>query len=113
MSLFVSYSSIFKYLKVLKRLKQAKARMQKMETSLWKWHIGKQRPPWWMGHLSGEHLETIMKHTMGFRYFSLAYIEVKQNPFKEPQATVHAIFKSSVLFVSWTWKCKSVWPVDM
>ena len=29
MSLFVSYSSIFKYLKVLKRLKQAKARMQK------------------------------------------------------------------------------------
>ena len=29
MSLFVSYSSIFKCLKVLKRLKQAKARMQK------------------------------------------------------------------------------------
>ena len=27
---------------------------------------------------------------MGFRYFSVAYIEVKQNPFKEPQATVHS-----------------------
>ena len=41
-----------------------------------------------------------MKHTMGFRYFSVAYTEVKKNPFKEPQATFCAIFKGSVLFVS-------------
>ena len=33
-----------------------------------------------------------MKHTRGFRYFSVAYIEVKKNPFKEPQAKVYAIF---------------------
>ena len=66
-----------------------------------------------ISYLSDEHLETITKHTRGFRYFSVTYIEVKKNPFEEPQATVHAIFKSSVLFVSWTSKCKSVWPVDM
>ena len=44
-----------------------------------------------------EHLETITKHTRGFRYFSVAYIEVKQNPFKEPQATVHAVFNNLCL----------------
>ena len=45
-----------------------------------------------ISYLSDEHLETITKHTRGFRYFSVTYIEVKKNPFEEPQATVHAIF---------------------
>ena len=47
---------------------------------------------WGISYLNEEHLETIMKHTRGFRYFSVAYIEVKQNPFKEPRAKVYAIF---------------------
>ena len=49
---------------------------------------------WGICYPSEEHLETITKHTRGFRYFSVAYIEVKQNPFKEPQATVYVISKT-------------------
>ena len=51
------------------------------------------RDEWGISYLSDEHLETITKHTRGFRYFSVTYIEVKKNPFEEPQATVHAILK--------------------
>ena len=45
---------------------------------------------WGISYPIDEHLETITKHTGGLRYFSVAYIEVKLNPFKEPQATVHS-----------------------
>ena len=88
-------SVVFKYL-VLKRLK----RLVSESDMLWSTVC---LDEWGISYLSHkEHLETIMKHTRGFRYFLVAYIGVKQNPFKEPQATAHTIFNNSVLFVSWT-----------
>ena len=49
---------------------------------------------WDITHLSEDHLKTIIKHARGFRYFSVAYIDVKKHRFKEPQPAGHAICNS-------------------
>ena len=48
-------------------------------------------------HLSEDQLKTIIKHARGFRYFSVAYIDVKKHRFKETQSTAHAICNSLCL----------------
>ena len=51
-----------------------------------------------MGHLLSKQEAFRDNHeAKGLRYFLVPCIEVKQNPFKEPQSTVHALFNNLCL----------------
>ena len=52
---------------------------------------------WGVTHLSEDKFKTIIKHAQGFRYSSVAYIDVKKYRFKETQSTAHAICNSLCL----------------
>ena len=52
---------------------------------------------WGITQLSEDQFKTIIKHARGFRYFSVAYIDVKKYRFKETQSTGHAICNSLCL----------------
>ena len=52
---------------------------------------------WGITHLTEDQFKTIMKHARGFRYFSVAYIDVKKYRFKETQSTARAICNSLCL----------------
>ena len=52
---------------------------------------------WGITHLREDQFKTIIKHAQGFRYFSVAYIDVKKYRFKGTRSTAHAICNSLCL----------------
>ena len=96
---FYSVCVVFKYFsleiinKIINKLRLVCRRWRRISESDMLWS-NVCLDEWDITHLSEDHLKTIIKHARGFRYFSVAYIDVKKHRFKEPQPVGHAICNS-------------------